>query len=124
MIFRSKGLCDTSSARFVLKADLSRFYHTLYTHTVHKTSRTICGMLKQTVSRVAGSRGFSTDAITVGDFDGDGKSDVAMSWFGGFLQNSSGIVVALGNGDGSFRRLNNIQTGIAASDLVAATGRK
>jgi hypothetical protein len=50
----------------------------------------------------------STVAVSVGDFNGDGKVDVAVALFVGFTQTSStglydSIAVLLGNGDGTFQ---------------------
>jgi len=46
-----------------------------------------------------------TQGIAVGDFNGDGKPDLALVTSGGFLQLQATIVVILlGNGDGTFRK--------------------
>jgi hypothetical protein len=46
-----------------------------------------------------------TQGVAVGDFNGDGKPDLALVTSGGFLQLQPTIVVILlGNGDGTFRK--------------------
>ncbi|HTU15069.1 MAG TPA: choice-of-anchor D domain-containing protein [Solirubrobacterales bacterium] len=42
------------------------------------------------------------DSLAIGDFDGDGKGDLAMSNFGGANQAKWGVFAMRGNGDGTF----------------------
>jgi hypothetical protein len=59
-------------------------------------------------ARLAGNfTNYSLTAITVGDFNGDGKVDLAVSLFGSLVPSSTGLYdaigVLLGNGDGTFQ---------------------
>jgi len=64
--------------------------------------------------------GFFSLAMAVGDFDGDGRLDIAMSSFGGAPQNHGYIQVALGNGDGTFRNVSSYVTGPVPTAVAAA----
>ena len=48
-------------------------------------------------------RGFP-EAVTVGDFNGDGKLDAVVASGGTAMYPGSGLTVSLGNGDGTFRQ--------------------
>jgi VCBS repeat protein/HYDIN/CFA65/VesB family protein len=64
--------------------------------------------------------GIAPFAITVGDFNGDGKLDLATANFG-FLEPQSGTVSVLsGNGDGTFQSPDNYPTGLTPQAIVAA----
>jgi hypothetical protein len=59
-------------------------------------------------ARLAGNfTNYSLTAVTVGDFNGDGKVDLAVSLFGGLVPANTGLYdaigVLLGNGDGTFQ---------------------
>ncbi|HEY0320279.1 MAG TPA: VCBS repeat-containing protein [Pyrinomonadaceae bacterium] len=65
------------------------------------------------------SGGTTAAAITTGDFDGDGKADLAIA-----DQDSSDVGIMLGNGDGTFSTASTFSAGyspraVAASDLDA-----
>ncbi len=51
--------------------------------------------------------------IAVGDFNGDGKVDLAVA-------STSGVTVLLGNGDGTFRAASPATTGLVTGSLVVA----
>jgi hypothetical protein len=53
-----------------------------------------------------GLRFFFPKSVAVGEFDGDGLRDLAVSYDG--AAGEAGILVLAGNGDGSFRLLNNL----------------
>jgi hypothetical protein len=53
--------------------------------------------------------------VAVGDFDGDGKPDLAVANFG-----SNNVSVLLGNGDGSFQAAQNF--GVGSSPYSVAVG--
>jgi hypothetical protein len=60
-------------------------------------------------------------SVAAGDFNGDGKQDLAMANFGPASDNG-GISILLGNGDGTFQAANNFAAGkkphaLAASDF-------
>src|SRR5438270_4217311 len=61
----------------------------------------------QNATTVASFSPVSTVAASAGDFNGDGKSDVAIALFTGLTPSSAGlydsIAVLLGNGDGTFQ---------------------
>ena len=58
------------------------------------------------------------DYLAIGDFDNDGKLDVALTVFAGSFFNS--LSVNLGNGDGTFRPLSLFKPGRGLNNLVAA----
>jgi len=68
----------------------------------------------------AGSEGFPAGAA-VGDFNGDGKLDVATANGGSTTYPNSGVTVSLGNGDGTFRQANSspISLGQDLSAIIA-----
>jgi len=67
----------------------------------------VCQTLEFFGSEISTPAAFAgvTQGVTVGDFNGDGKPDLALVTSGGFLQLQATIVVILlGNGDGTFRK--------------------
>jgi len=57
--------------------------------------------------------GTSPIAAFVGDFNGDGKSDIAVANSG-----SSNVSILFGNGDGSFQAAANFDVGLAATGIA------
>lgn len=66
------------------------------------------------------------DSLAIGDFDGDGKNDLAMSNFGGAVIEKWAVYAMKGNGDGTFAdvtgspfqmRSGNIARSVATMDL-------
>src|SRR5205814_3969212 len=66
----------------------------------------------QTASNYIGADVFG---VAVGDFNGDGKSDLAVG-----TRRSTGVVLLLGNGDGSFQTVVNTGTAAFPGSLVAS----
>ncbi len=60
------------------------------------------------------SVGSQPESITVGDFNGDGKPDVAVA------TQSSGAAVLLGYGDGTFQTAVNYSSGGQFRSIIAA----
>ena len=58
--------------------------------------------------------GHSPDAIAVGDFNGDGKLDLATT-----NQGDDTVSILLGNGDGTFQSQTTVPTGVAPDAIVA-----
>ncbi len=51
---------------------------------------------------------FSVAALTLGDFNGDGKLDVAFVTIGGIIGGGGQLFIYLGNGDGTFQVANGV----------------
>jgi trimeric autotransporter adhesin len=70
-----------------------------------------------TAAPAVSATGYNANFIAVGDFNGDGKPDIALT----LADNASGVLVLLGNGDGTFSPLPNMPIpgvySIAATDL-------
>ena len=63
--------------------------------------------------------GTNPAAVAVGDFNGDGKMDLAVVNFGDPSVNDNGSVsILLGNGDGTFQPANNMVTGKNPSSIA------
>ena len=58
--------------------------------------------------------------ITSGDFDADGRRDVAVAWSGNTYYGPGHVAVFLGNGDGTFKQALNLASGTFAYALAAA----
>ena len=54
-------------------------------------------------------------AFAVADFDGDGHADIAAGWQSLFSASSGGMVLYLGNGDGTFRAGERVTLGMVGS---------
>jgi hypothetical protein len=69
---------------------------------------------------INGASGVGTWDMTIGDFNGDGKLDVALA---GYVNSTNGVVqIMLGNGDGTFRKgqtisMSNIPRSITTADF-------
>jgi len=61
-----------------------------------------------------GSNGFYTNSLTVGDFNGDGKADLAVT------DEGDQVAILLGNGDGTFQPPVNYTAGSLPSSVTAA----
>ena len=70
------------------------------------------GTFQPQVAYSAGAGAWPT-SIAVGDFNGDGKVDIAVSNSGG-----SSVRVLVGNGDGSFQSPISYNSGASADDLI------
>ncbi|MBZ5538617.1 MAG: VCBS repeat-containing protein [Acidobacteriia bacterium] len=75
------------------------------------------GGFQPAVSYNAGSHPWS---ITVGDFNGDGKPDLAVADNGAFMSDPGGVLVLLGQGDGTFQFPKSYLAGTNPTALVAA----
>jgi len=67
----------------------------------------LCQTLEFFGSEISTQANFTgvTQGVAVGDFNGDGKADVALVTSGGFLQlQPTVVIILLGNGDGTFRK--------------------
>lgn len=77
------------------------------------------GSFEPAVEYAAGS---GTYSVAVGDFDGDGKLDVAVANSGFGLLEPGGIQVLLGNGDGTFQGAVNYGTGSGTNPTAVVVG--
>jgi uncharacterized repeat protein (TIGR01451 family) len=57
--------------------------------------------------------GTSASAVVVGDFNGDGKSDMAVANFG-----SANVSILLGNGDGTYQPAVNFDAGLSPNSIA------
>lgn len=64
-----------------------------------------------TVSPVSAATGLPLDGIAVGDFNGDGKLDLAISDYDGNVQQAA-LTVLTGNGDGTFQTAQYATSGL------------
>jgi hypothetical protein len=64
------------------------------------------------------SAGSGPYSVAVGDFDGDGRLDLAVTDGGDNSGNGQGVSVLLGNGDGSFQPPRTFSAGIAPSSVA------
>jgi hypothetical protein len=68
--------------------------------------------------------GVGVSSVAVGDFNGDGKLDLAVSNLGGYDPNvgpqyiNGGVSVLLGNGDGTFQKAVNYKAGVQSVGVV------
>jgi hypothetical protein len=66
------------------------------------------GTFQSPLALKAGTR---PDAVVVGDFNGDGKLDLAVADFGDFCCDNGDVTVFLGNGDGTFKLAGTFSAG-------------
>jgi hypothetical protein len=65
--------------------------------------------------------GTAPRAIAIGDFNGDGKQDLAVADYGDSVTSAgAGVSILLGNGDGTFRAAQKLNAGVAATSIVTA----
>jgi type II secretory pathway component GspD/PulD (secretin) len=76
-------------------------------------SSAITGNATANFPRTDFSVGHSPNAVAVGDFNGDGKLDMAVA-----NQGDNTVSILLGNGDGSFQSQTTITTGLAPDAVV------
>jgi hypothetical protein len=68
--------------------------------------------------------GMAPRAIAIGDFNGDGKQDLAIADYGDSVTSAgAGVSILLGNGDGTFRAAQELNAGVAAQTLAAPVPR-
>lgn len=79
------------------------------------SSALAAGNLTGTFPRTDFPVGHSPNAIAVGDFNGDGKIDLAVT-----NEGDNTVSILLGNGDGTFQSQTTIATGVAPDAIVAA----
>jgi hypothetical protein len=65
------------------------------------------------------SAGADMYSVTAADFNGDGKVDLAVTTNICYTSNTNGVLVLLGNGDGSFRAPVSYTAGSCPADLLA-----
>jgi hypothetical protein len=63
--------------------------------------------------------GSNPQSVAVGDFNGDGKLDLAVADYGDIFRQGQGVSVLLGNGDGSFQAPRSFDAGGSGSVSVA-----
>ena len=76
------------------------------------------GTFQMAVNYAAGA---GPSSVAIGDFDGDGKPDLAVANYGGYYQGyftNSSVSVLLGKGDGSFQAAVNYGAGNGASSVA------
>src|SRR5439155_11203383 len=76
--------------------------------------------LAQTISFIAGGDyavGANPSSVAMGDFNGDGRPDLAVANYGSNKQNDD-VSVLLGNGDGTFQAARTFLTGSANPEFV------
>ena len=74
----------------------------------------LAGSLTGNFPRTDFSVGHSPNGIAVGDFNGDGKIDLAVT-----NEGDNTVSILLGNGDGTFRSQTTVATGLAPDAIVA-----
>src|SRR5438132_1227083 len=79
------------------------------------SSAALTGNFAGTFPRTDFNVGHSPSGVVVGDFNGDGKLDLALT-----NEGDNTVSVLLGNGNGSFQTQNTFATGLGPDALVAA----